>query len=148
MFLLFPSLWATLMKQEKRVLYNTSQLITILIKLLRPTLSIDVWKHTYFQKYRIKFSIYVRAFEDGSSQEMWRFGGTVLVHVSLTTVTRVRFRLHVVIRLKLPWSHVWSALTSLKMFKITYTATIKHEGWKFDDGFCDYSVYSRNYGTI
>ena len=39
-------------------------------------------------------------------------GGTVVVHVSLTTVTRVRFRLRAVIWLKLLWSHVRRVLSS------------------------------------
>ena len=42
-------------------------------------------------------------------------GGTVVVHVSLTNVTRVRFRLRAVIRLKLPWSHVRRVLSSLTL---------------------------------
>ena len=40
-------------------------------------------------------------------------GGTVVVHVSLTTMTRVRFRLRAVTWLKLPWSHVRRVLSSL-----------------------------------
>ena len=37
---------------------------------------------------------------------LWGAGGKVVVHVCLTTVTRVRFRLCAVKWLKLPWSHV------------------------------------------
>ena len=42
-------------------------------------------------------------------------GGTVVVHVSLTTVTRVPFWLHAIIWLKLPWSHVSRVLSSLTL---------------------------------
>ena len=45
----------------------------------------------------------------------WGVGGAVVVHVSLTTVTRVRFWLRVVIWLKLPWSHVRRVLSSLTL---------------------------------
>ena len=40
---------------------------------------------------------------------------TMVVHVSLTTVTRVRFRLHAAIWLKLPWPHVRKVLSSLTL---------------------------------
>ena len=39
----------------------------------------------------------------------------VVVHVSLTTVTWVRFRLHAIIKLKLPQSHVRRVLSSLTL---------------------------------
>ena len=42
-------------------------------------------------------------------------GGTVVVHVSLTTVARVRFRLCAVNSLKLPLSHVRRVLSSLTL---------------------------------
>ena len=42
-------------------------------------------------------------------------GGTVIMYVSLATVTRVRFRLHAVIRLKFPWSHVRRVLSNLTL---------------------------------
>ena len=42
-------------------------------------------------------------------------GGTVIVHMSFTTVTRVRFLLHAVIWLKLPLSHVRRVLSSLSL---------------------------------
>ena len=45
-------------------------------------------------------------------------GGTVVVHVSRTTVTRVQFWLRAVIRLKLSWSHVRRVLSSLTLLSI------------------------------
>ena len=42
-------------------------------------------------------------------------GGTVVVHASLTTVTKVRFQLCAVIWLKLPWSHVRKVLSNLTL---------------------------------
>ena len=50
---------------------------------------------------------------------LWGAGGTVVVHVSLTTVTGVRFRLRAVIWLKLPWWHVRRMLSSLTLPSIT-----------------------------
>ena len=47
--------------------------------------------------------------------ELWGAGGTVVVHVSLATLTCVRFRLHAVIWLKLPWSHMRRVLSSLTL---------------------------------
>ena len=46
-------------------------------------------------------------------QQTWKKGAKVAVHVSLTTVTRIRFRPRAVISLKLPWSHVRRVLSSL-----------------------------------
>ena len=43
----------------------------------------------------------------------------MVLHVSLTTVTRVRFRLRKVIGLKLPLSHVRRVLSSLTLPSIT-----------------------------
>ena len=42
-------------------------------------------------------------------------GGTVVMHVSLTTVTSIRFRPRAVIWLKLPLSHVRRVLSSLTL---------------------------------
>ena len=52
------------------------------------------------------------------SRTLWDAGGTVAVHVSLTTVIRVRFQLRAVIWLKLPWSHVRRVLSSLSLQSI------------------------------
>ena len=51
--------------------------------------------------------------------QLWGTGGTVVVHVSFNTVTRVRSRLRAVIWLKLPWSHVRRVLSIFKQSSIT-----------------------------
>ena len=45
--------------------------------------------------------------------------GSVVVHVSLITVTWVRFSLRAVIWLQLPWSHVKRVLFSLNLYQIS-----------------------------
>ena len=70
-----------------------------------------------FLQFFVIYVIYLSTIAISGGEKLRTFGagGTVLVHVSLTTVTWVRFRQHAVMWLKLPWSRVSRALSSLTL---------------------------------